>query len=537
MDGAPLTPLAAYNGALYTMDEARPRAEALFAAGGRLVHVGTNEEVRALAARWPACRALDLEGRCVLPGFTDSHIHFLNLGLALDRVDLSGVASLETVLERIGAAARGSEARGGTAWVHGGGWDHSLWPGQRFPDKTLLDRVARHAPVALRRKDGHMAWLNSAALAAASIRRDTPDPPGGRVGRDADGEPNGLLFEAAMALVDRTIPEPGAAEAEGAIRRAMAHVHRLGVTGIHVPEGPLAFGAFQRLEARGDLKLRVCMMLAHDQLDAALATGLRSRFGGDRLRVGPLKIFADGSLGSETAAMLEPFEGSSTNRGILRLPEAELASAVERAARGGIGCAVHAIGDRANRIVLDAFQVTRAAWQPAGLRQRIEHVQVLHPDDLARLAGLGVIASMQPIHCTQDMDLVDRLWGARGRYAYAFRSLLAGGARLAFGSDAPVETPDPLAGLYAAVSRRRADGRPPGGWYPEERLSVTQAVHAYTLGAAYAAGAEAEGGSLTPGKHADLVVLSKDIMAAPAAALLAARVTHTVVAGEVVYAA
>jgi predicted amidohydrolase YtcJ len=265
-------------------------------------------------------------------------------------------------------------------------------------------------------------------------------------------------------------------------------------------------------------------------------------FGDDWLRIGPVKLFMDGSLGSETAAMLEPFEGGAEaegapNFGLLLLGFEEARDAIRRAAEGGLACAVHAIGDRANRLVLDAFEATREVWAPAGLRQRVEHVQVLHPHDLPRFAALGVIASVQPIHATQDMDLVDRLWGRRGRYAYAFRSLLASGAAVAFGSDAPVETPDPLAGLYAAVARRRADGRPIGGWHPAERLSVEEAVRGYTLGAAHAAGLEAQSGSLAPGKWADVAVLSVDVFDQPPEAILDARVTHTVVGGEVVYAA
>jgi predicted amidohydrolase YtcJ len=277
------------------------------------------------------------------------------------------------------------------------------------------------------------------------------------------------------------------------------------------------------------------MMLTRESLTAAIATGLRTGFGSSRLAVGPVKIFVDGSLGSETAAMLAPFEGSAGNRGILTVPEDEIAAAVELAARNGIASAIHAIGDRANRVVLDAFEATREVWEPLGLRQRIEHAQVLHPQDLPRFAALDVIASVQPIHCTQDMDLVDQLWGTRGRYAYAFRSLLESGARLAFGSDAPVETPDPLAGLYAAVARRRPDGRPHDGWYPEERLTVEDAVRAYTVGAAYAAGLESRGGSLSADKFADFVELSQDVLTSPAEAILETRVTHTVVGGRLVF--
>ncbi len=519
------------------MDDRQPVVEGLFARRGRIEFLGSAGEARRLAAEAPACVTLDLAGGCAVPGFTDSHIHFLSYGLNLSRVALTGVTSLATVLERVAAAAEAARAGstpGGT-WVEGWGWDHSLWVEGRFPDKGALDGVAPGVPVALRRKDGHMTWLNSAALAAAGIDRQTPDPPGGRIGRDAVGEPNGLLFERANELLNGAIREPAEGQADAAARRAMAELHRMGVTAAHVPEGALTLRTLQRLDADGQLALRVTAMLPYESLDAALAVGLRSGFGSERLRIGPVKLFMDGSLGSETAAMLAPIEGSADNRGILTLAVDELRRAVSRAAGGGIACAIHAIGDRANRLVLDAYAATAGEWQPAGLRQRIEHVQVLHPDDLPRLAALGVIASVQPIHATQDMDLVDRLWGQRGRYAYAFHSLLASGATLAFGSDAPVETPDPLAGLYAAVTRRRADGRPTGGWYPHERLAVADALRAYTVGPAWAAGLEGRSGSLVPGAWADLTLLSQDVLQDPAERILETRVRHTVVDGEVVY--
>jgi predicted amidohydrolase YtcJ len=523
--------LAILNGRITTLDSARPEVEALLAVDGRIVVAGSTADVQGAAGRFLGAESLDLGGQRVVPGFTDSHIHFVNYGLNLERVELTGVTSLDEVSRRVGEAARGA-SKG--EWVRGWGWDHSLWSVPRFPDKSALDDVTDDVPTALRRKDGHMTWLNSAALRAAAITRDTPDPHGGRIGRDIHGEPDGLLFESAQDLVHRVIPEVTPAQAERAARRAQNELHRFGVTGVHVPEAPFAFGAFQALDAAGDLALRVSMMLTYDGLGAALETGLRSGFGGPFLRVGSMKMFADGSLGSETAAMLAPFEGSE-NTGILIVSEEELVRAIERAAHGYIGCAIHAIGDRANRVVLDALERTRHVWLPLGLRQRIEHVQVLHPEDVPRLAQLGIVASMQPIHATQDMDLVDSLWGVRGRYAYAFRSLYESGAILAFGSDAPVETPDPLAGLYAAVARCRPDGRPPGGWYPEEQISIEQALRAYTTGAAYAVGMERHLGRLAPGAYADFTVLTEDVLDGEPENILAARIAHTVVDGRIVY--
>lgn len=526
--------LAAVNGQINTMDPDEPLVEALLAVEGTIALTGTTTEIQDAAARHQGVETLDLAGRCVLPGFIDSHIHFVSYGLNLERVELTGAASLDVVRERVRSAA---QAAGRNEWVLGWGWDHSLWPVPRFPNFAALDDVSGDTPVALRRKDGHMTWLNGVAIRVAGITQDSLDPPGGRIGRDGSGAPDGLLFENAQQLVQRVIPEVTAAQAERAARRAQEELHRFGITGIHVPEAPLSFAALQALDAAGHLALRTTMMLTYDGLDAALESSLQSGFGGAFLRVGPVKIFGDGSLGSETAAMLAPFKGSRDNTGILTVPKDEIERAVERAARGGLACAIHAIGDRANRVVLDAFEATRHVWQPRGLRQRIEHVQVLHPDDLPRLSQLGVIASMQPIHATQDMDLVDRLWGDRGRYAYAFRSLKESGAVLAFGSDAPVETPDPLAGLYAAVTRRRTDGRPSSGWYPEECLPALDIIRAYTTGAAYAAGLERISGSLTPGRWADFVVLSSNPLTDPPESILSTHVSHTVVNGSVVFSA
>ncbi len=528
--------LAAVDGAIHTLDQSAGSVEALLAVEGTIVLTGSTQEVREAAARYPHAEHLDLAGRCVVPGFTDSHIHFLGYGLNLERVALTGAASLQVVQQRIREAVHVTPHG---EWLLGWGWDHSVWPEAHFPDRTALDEVTSDIPIALHRKDGHLTWTNSAALRAAAITRNTADPPGGVIGRDAAGEPNGLLFETAQDLVHRAIPKVGPARAERAARQAQATLHSLGVTGVHIPEGSVAFGALQSLDAQGALRLRALMMLAYEGLGAALDTGVRTGFGGPFLRLGQVKLFSDGSLGSESAAMLEPFLNSQSaeNGGILILPADEIRSAIERAARGGIACAIHAIGDRANRVVLDAFEATQESWRPSGLRQRIEHVQVLHAEDVPRLAQLGVVASVQPIHATQDMDLVDRLWGARGRYAYAFRSLLDSGATLAFGSDAPVETPDPLAGLYAAVTRRRPDGRPEDGWYPEERLTVDEAIRAYTAGAAYAAGQESFSGRLAPGCPADFVVLNQDILSQPAEAILETRVLHTVVDGEIVFSA
>jgi predicted amidohydrolase YtcJ len=393
--------------------------------------------------------------------------------------------------------------------------------------------------------------VNSAALALASITRDTPDPPGGRIGRDAQGEPDGILYEgAAMESVYRLVPDESAAERRGAVLQALQNVTAAGLTGFHDCESPEAFAAFQELEAAGQLPLRVVMLLALPTLRESIAVGLRSGFGSTRLRVGPVKIFSDGSLGSQTAEMLAPFEGTTDNYGVGTISQPDLEAASLAASGAGIAVAVHAIGDAANRRVLDAFARARLVESggvppPGGadgdgyarytLRHRIEHAQMVDPADWGRFRELGVIASMQPIHATSDMEAADRLWGARvGRGGYAWRSLQQAGARLAFGSDCPVETFDPLLGIHAAVTRQDTRNQPPGGWYPEERLPVADAVRAYTLDAAYAGGTDHLLGSLTPGKLADLVLLDRDILASDPQTIPQTEVTATVVGGEVV---
>jgi len=524
--------LVLYNGNIYTMDEARPRAQAVAIAGNRIAAVGTEEEVRALLA--PEGEAVDLKGRTVVPGLTDCHVHFVEYALRLSRIDLAGAESKAEALRRV--AERAKRAKPGE-WLLGGGWDRNLWEGARFPTRWDLDAVAPANPVALDSKDVHVLWVNSLALKLAGISADTPDPPGGEIERDEAGEPTGILKERAKELVAAVIEPPSLEAIEAALKVGIESAQRAGLVGIHDYEDERAFAAFQELLRRGELGLRVLMHIPVENLDAAIRLGLRTGFGNGMLRLGGVKVFADGTLGSRTAAMLEPYEDEPENRGIVVTPKEELRELVRRASRAGIAVAVHAIGDRANRDVLDVFEELRQAGEGLGLRHRIEHVQLLHPKDVPRLARLGVIASMQPIHCTSDMEMARRHWGEkRTRWAYAWRSLLDAGTKLAFGSDCPVETLDPLAGIHAAVTRRRADGSPgPGGWHPQERIGVEEAVRAYTLGAAYASGEERIRGSISPGKLADLTVLSQDIFAIAPMAILETEVVATVLDGRFVY--
>jgi predicted amidohydrolase YtcJ len=525
--------LVLYNGDIHTMDAAKPRGQAIAIAGDRVVAVGSNDEVRALRA--PAGKAIDLRGRTVVPGFTDAHLHFLSYGISLKEIDLAGVPTLEEALARV--AARAAETPPGQ-WLRGRGWDHTLWAGGAFPTRQDLDRVAPEHPVFLPRKCGHAGWANSRALELAGITAETPAPFGGAIDHvPVTVQPTGILKDTAMELVFRLFREPSLDEAVGAIKAAMPHAHKAGLVGVHTMEGAGAFRAFQQLQAVGELKLRVTMQIPEENLDAAIQAGLRSGFGNSSLRIGGVKIFSDGALGARTAYMLEPFEGEPGNCGLPMSSPEHLREVIGKASRAGIAAFVHAIGDRANREVLDAVEISRRAGEGSGLRHRIEHAQIVHGDDVARFAKLGVIASMQPIHATQDMLIANALWGKRSANAYAFRSLLNAGAILAFGSDSPVEDLNVMVGIHAAVTRCRADGSPgPTGWYGEQRLTVNEAVFAYTGGAAYASGEEMLKGSLAPGKLADLVVLSQDIFTIDPKAILETKVVGTMVGGEFVYA-
>jgi predicted amidohydrolase YtcJ len=518
------------NARIYTMDRDAPHASALAIEDGRIVMLGSKEDMSLLPGN---PRRIDLEGRAVIPGLIDAHIHFLEYSRSLARVDLNGLTSKEAVLAKVAAKAK---ELGPGRWILGGGWNNNLWSPTSYPTRHDLDPVSPHNPVLLDRKDLHSCWVNTLALQRTAVTRDAPDPPGAAIGRDASGEPDGMFFESAVAIARDAINEPPES-ALTAMQRGLGVLARMGLVGFHDCEGPEALSAFEQLDASGELSLRVVILLAYSRLRESIAVGLRTGFGSDRLRLGPVKIFSDGSLGSSTAQMLAPFEGQPHNCGIATIPQEEMEEAILLAARSGIPSAIHAIGDAANRRVLDAFAKANDILgpQPEGARliNRIEHAQLLSPDDIPRFAQLGVVASMQPLHATSDMHAADRLWGARSRHGYAWQSVLSAGGLLAFGSDAPVETPDPFLGIHAAVTRQDLDDQPPEGWYPEERLTVEQAVRAYTEGAArscpYLPNVT---GTLTPGSVADLLVLDRDIFTIEPSEIKRAKPLVTMVAGR-----
>jgi hypothetical protein len=519
-----------YNATFYTMDPRHPIVDAVAIAQDRIVAVGDEHNLR--QAVQSSQDALDLGGRTVIPGLIDAHVHFCAYSLRRDMVDIYELSSLQETLNRI--QARASVLPPGT-WIRGGGWNCNLWQGGGFPTRADLDRVAPNHPTALSSKDGHSLWVNSRALTLANIDAKTANVEGGSIFRDAAGEPTGILQEKAMRLIHDIVPRPSDAERLAACRRGIAYANQIGLTSIHNCEGAAALTTFQQLAQADELSLRVLAHIPESELEAAIEIGLQDGFGDEWISIGGIKAFSDGALGSRSAWMLAPYEDDPDNLGIPTTDPEALQALVNKANGAGLSVAIHAIGDAANRAVLDAIESAARSAQD-GLRNRIEHVQLLHPDDIPRLAALGVVASMQPIHATSDIDIAERHWGERAATSYAWRSLLDTGAVLAFGSDAPVEDISPLLGIHAAVTRRRPDGYPgPEGWYPAQKLTVSEAVHAYTVGAAYASGQASSKGSLTPGRLADLVVLDRNIFEIDPAEIVHTNVYATMVGGKFVY--
>ncbi|MFC2055338.1 amidohydrolase, partial [Chloroflexota bacterium] len=459
---------------------------------------------------------INLGGKVIIPGLIEAHIHLEQYALGLQKVDCE-TPSLWECLERVAVLARSTPPG---SWILGHGWNQNDWDGG-FGTAGDLDAVAPQNPVYLTAKSLHAAWANSAALGLAHIDQDTADPLDGRLGRDENGNPDGILYESAMELVSQLVPVPDETMVAEAIGAALPGLWRMGLTGVHDFDRRRCLLALQILKERGDLNLRVLKSIPLEDMSYAISLGLHSGFGDDFLRIGQVKLFSDGALGPRTAAMLGSYTGEPDNQGMLFLDTEELVEYGRQAVDNGLALAVHAIGDRANHEVLNAFARLRERERSCAgnaifgrnctLRHRIEHVQLIHPNDAPRLGALGVIASMQPIHATSDMDMAEHYWGERAELSYAWRTQLDHGAILAFGSDAPVETPNPFAGLHAAVTRRRPDGRPAeNGWYPEQRLGFKEALRAYTSGGAYAAGMEDRLGKLAPGYLADLLVLDID---------------------------
>ena len=534
--------LVVRNGRVWTGDRAHPHAEAVAIVGDRITAVGTNTEIAAWIG--PETLVLDARGKSVLPGLIDSHVHFSSGGLQLTRVDLRDAATPEEFARRIGEFAN-RLPKG--EWILGGTWDHELWGGDPLPHRSWIDPLTTAHPVFVRRYDGHMGLANTLALERAGITRQTPDPPGGVIVRDADGTPTGVLKDAAMELVERVIPEPSEEQRTRAVLAALAEANRFGLTGIHDISSPADLRVYQALRRQGRLTARIYSILPIAQWKSLADAGIRAGLGDDWLKIGALKAFADGSLGSSTALFFAPYLDAPETSGLAMYPEPEIRQMILGADRAGLQLCIHAIGDRANRMILEAYAEAarqNPAWDGSmpdaspgvARRWRIEHAQHIHPDDFARFAQLGVIASMQPYHAIDDGRWAEKRIGAeRCRTTYAFRTLLDAGVVLAFGSDWTVAPLNPFTGIYAAVTRRTLDGKHPNGWFPEQKITLEEALRAYTLGSAYAEFAEATKGTLTPGKLADLVVLDADLFAIPPESIADVQVRFTVVGGRVVY--
>ena len=528
----PLTQISA--GHIYTQDPHQPVVESMLvdSTRGIVVALGTREQ---MAQRAPAAKRLDLGTASVIPGLVDAHGHLLNQGLSMARADLVGTKSKAGVIERLQAKA---VDLGPDSWLLGRGWDQNDWPVAEFPTAADLDAAFPDRPVFLRRVDGHAAWANSRAL--ASTAKDLSgnwQPEGGRILRDAQGQATGVFIDAAIALIAKQVPIPSDAEMRQAFLTAMNEAASLGLTGVHDMGISLRqFEVLRKLDQTEGLPIRV---YAHADGDAAALQALCGLgtvgAAGDRLQLRAVKMYVDGALGSRGARLLEDYSDEPGNRGLWLTEPARFEELVRRASDCGLQIATHAIGDGANRMVLDTYARVKGDALPAA-RWRIEHAQIVTPKDLARFAELGVIASMQPTHATSDMPWVPaRLGPNRISGAYAWKTLLNSGARMAFGSDFPVEAVSPLLGLYAAMSRQDLDQQPPGGWLPEQRLSLAEAVAAFTTGAAYASFQEGQLGRLSPGFQADFVVFGSDPFDADARSVVDLAVRQTWVAGQQMY--
>jgi predicted amidohydrolase YtcJ len=531
------------NGSFYTMNPDQPRATALAVdrASGHILAVGDDVEIRSFAG--PLSDTLDLRGRTVLPGFIDAHIHLLHYVQSRLNVNLRDVPSEAAAVELVRQRAQQTPAGG---WIVGRGWDKNLWPDGRFPTRASLDAVVPDHPVALWDHAYHALWVNSEALRRAGIDANTPEPASGAIGRDANGEPTGMLFEfGATDLIDNVVTPPDDAPMADELTRVLAELRARGITGVHNIEGDQSLRVLQRLHSAHQLGLRVLVYIHNRTLPDAIHLGLQAGFGDDYLRFAGIKLFMDGALGPQTAAMLDPYENQPGNRGLLTVDDTEAARIVAEAAEGGIGVAIHAIGDRAVHTALNGIEATLRQQEQAAAsvptinprRIRLEHVQLAAPADIERMARLGVVASVQPFHAVVDRDVAERHWGARYRRAYAYQTLRQAGIRLALGSDLPVDTADPLRILHAAVNRRNDQEPDRPAWVPDQALTLAEALWAYTMGAAYAGGQEQHQGSLEPGKLADMVVLGEDPFTIPADRLAGAEVAATLVGGELVHGA
>jgi len=534
--------LVLVNARIYTVDNAHPRATALAIRGGRVLFVGSDAEARALSGG--SSQVIDLHGATVLPGFTDAHAHLLGLGNLLQRVNLAGSASYDEVIARVKTWAK--DVKPGE-WIQGRGWDQNRWPTKEFPTHEALSRAFPENPVVLDRVDGHASLANASAMRAAGVTAATPDPAGGRIMRLPSGEPSGVFVDNAKALINRAIPAPTRENTRKAILAAIAEANKWGLTGVHdAGESAETVGIFEELARAGNYDLRNYVMLsdpgepgsAEARRNPYIQRGPQSALYDGHLWIRAIKLYADGALGSRGAALLAPYSDEPGNVGLLVSKPEHIEGWAELALQRGFQVNVHAIGDRGNRVVLDAFETALRKYPKADHRFRIEHAQVLSQQDIPRFARLGVIPSMQATHQTSDMRWAEaRVGPERIRGAYAWRSLLNTGVVIPNGTDFPVEEVNPLLTFHAAVTRQDPTSWPAGGWFPEQKMTRQEALRSMTIWPAYAGFQESMLGSLTPGKYADFVVLDRDIMEVPDTEILSARVVSTWIGGKRVYEA
>lgn len=530
------------NGRIYTVDNARPHASALAVRGGRILFVGSDAEARVLAG--PFAQVIDLHGATVVPGIVDAHAHLLGLGNKLQRVDLVGSKSYDEVVSRVKAWSK--DVKPG-AWIQGRGWDQNLWPTKQFPTHEALSRAFPNNPVVLTRIDGHAVLANAKAMELARVTAATADPSGGRIVKLPSGAPSGVFVDNANDLIERAIPAASRADDRKAILAAIAEANKMGLTGIHdAGESAETIGIFEELAKAGNYSLRNYVMLSdpgEPGSPAALSNpyiqrGPQSALYDGHLWIRAIKLYADGALGSRGAALLAPYSDEPSNSGLLLSKPEHIEAWAETALRRGFQVNVHAIGDRGNRIVLDAFEAALKKVPKADHRFRIEHAQVISPQDIPRFAMLGVIPSMQATHQTSDMRWAqDRVGPQRIRGAYAWRSLLNTGVIVPNGTDFPVEQVNPLLTFHAAVTRQDPSNLPARGWYPDQKMTREEALQSMTIWPAYAGFQESILGSLTPGKYADFVILDRDIMRVPDSEILGTRVVSTWIGGKRVYEA
>ncbi|HMF91407.1 MAG TPA: amidohydrolase [Candidatus Angelobacter sp.] len=531
----PAADLIITNARIWTVDKMRPQAEALAVLGERIVAVGSAAEVDAWHG--PQTRVLDAHGKLLLPGFNDSHVHFVDGGAHLQEVQLKDAATPQEFAQRIGERAKNTPKG---EWITGGDWDEQKWSPPNLPTKELIDPLTPETPVSVNRYDGHEVLVNSVVLRLANITAKTPDPPGGQIVRDEQGNPTGVLRDAAQDLVNKVMPPMSPARRMKAIRRALEHAASLGVTSVQDMNPSYDdVKAYADLQDRGELTARIYVAPLETGWKDQAKIGVRRAFGTPLLRMGAIKGYADGSLGSETAYFFDPFTDDPKSHGLLSdemHPPSAMQARLKGADAAGLQLCIHAIGDHAISMILDIFEQIEKANGKRDRRWRIEHSQHMAGKDFVRYARLGVIASVQPYHAIDDGRWAEKRIGPdRIKRTYAFRTFLDNGVRLAFGTDWSVAPLSPMWTIYAAVTRATLDGKTPDGWVPEQKLKVAEAVEAYTMGSAYAEFQDKEKGSITPGKLADFVVLRDDIFKIPPAAIKNVKVEATYLGGKLVF--